>query len=267
MLRKTLLPLSLKEQHHKLLELAGFLVRFGTASVSLCHIINGGGRNRRHKVEQALNEIAEKFKTHGFSTEVIIREGPVAGEICNLVEEVGADFISIPWKKKNVIKRTILSSPDIDILRICSYPTFIFKSRSYLQNDSKLDSIVYATDCKETDQKVLPYLTSVPFGAETLYFLHVRERAPDPVTDKQRHREVLAKLDQLAAQCRSRYNRVETVLSIGPNRTGIVRSVRKFDTDLIIIGRNDKQKPMDKILGSTAELLPHKVHSSVLIVA
>lgn len=104
-------------------------------------------------------------------------------------------------KKKNIIRRAILSNPEMDLLRICSYSTLIFKYRAHdgltgwEENNggnagnrmekgsgdgdtSRPETIVYATDCQLASKKVLAYLKSVPFGAEKLYLLYVREREP-----------------------------------------------------------------------------------------
>ncbi len=265
MLKTTLLPLSLKEPHQKLRNLTAFIIRLGTEKVLLCHIMQNESGKKRQEVTSALESIAEDMHGHGLKTDYVLGHGSIAHEVCRLVEQHKPDYITIPWKRKNVIKRTILSSPDIDILRICSYPTLIFKKSSFRDAGSKPDIVVYATDCKQTDEKVLPYLTSVPFKAHTLYFLHVRERAPDPVADDEHRRKVQEKMDQLAGKCRNRYKHIDTILVTGSIRSQISRNARKMNADLIIIGRNDKKKPMDKLLGSTAEAVPHKVYSSVLI--
>jgi nucleotide-binding universal stress UspA family protein len=286
MLKKTLLPLSLEEPEGNLKDIAGFISQFGTETVSLLHVYSGSEEEKDRR-ESLLEKIAAIFRDRGMSTDTEIRSGAIAGEICKAASKREADYITIPWKKKNIIRRTILSSPDTDLLRICSYSTLIFKYREQgtrpglkggqrddggkkgTGNGDKfhMDTIVYATDCKRADKKVLPYLKSVPFGAKELHLLHVRERAPDPQSDRKRREELSDKMDKLAEQCLASYDNIEKVLLTGSVRRRIAGETRRRKADLLVIGRNDKEKPMDKLLGSTAESLPHQTHCSVLIIA
>ncbi len=267
MLKKILIPLSLKESHRLLSDMAGFIKHSGTVSVCLCHVNTGKPTEKQEKIERSLREAASLFGEKELQTEILIRHGSsVAHEVCEMTAERQVDYIGIPWKRKNVFKRTILSSPDIDILRICRFPTLIFKSRRVLENHTIPETIVYATDCQETDTRVLSYLKLISFRPSTLYIMHIRERAPDPLTDRRRQQELLTKLDRLADQCQDTCEKVESVVFTGSVRPQISRKARKLDADLVVIGRNDKNKPMDKLLGSTAESLPHKTHCSLLII-
>ena len=295
MLKSTLVPLSLKEPEEKLEDMAGFISHFGTETVYLLHVFSGSEKEQACR-ESALKDRAALFRDRGMSTETEIRSGTIAGEICKTAAEREVAYITILWKKKNIIRRTILSSPDTDLLRICSYSTLIFKYReqdrirewgrdkdgsdkngisrdkkdktgSGTGDTSQPGTIVYATDCKRADKKVLPYLKSVPFGAEKLYLLHVRERAPDPESDRKRKVELSDKLEELAEQCLDNYENIEKVVLTGSVRRRIAGETRARNAELLVIGRNDKVRPMDKVLGSTAESLPHQTHCSVLIIA
>jgi len=267
MLKKTLLPLSLGESRHGLRDMAEFLKSLGTESVCLCHIFENQSSGKRNKrALSSLEDIADIFREYEFHVETVTANGSIASEICRQAVNQNVDYISVLWKRKNVIKRSILSSPDIDLLRICNFTTLIFKTRRYLANDPGLEAILYATDCKEADKRVLPYLTQIPFGVSRLLILHVRDRAPDPETDKKRSIMMQEKIDDLAKKCRDNYTEVKTLLEVGSTRSEIARSARKQNAGLVVIGRNEKRKPMDKILGSTAEVLPYRVRSSILIV-
>lgn len=266
MLEKTLLPLSLKEPEQNLEHLAGFISHFGTKKVYLCHVVSRRSAGQMQEIEEKLEYHAGIFRSRDMDAEILIREGTIANAVCKLTGELDADYLSIPWKKKNVIKRAIFSSPDIDLLRICSFPTLIYRPPGYLDSGNKPGTIVYATDCKETDQKVLPYLNTVPFHAEKLYFLHVRARAPDPDTEKKRIEELTEKLDRLADQCRDNYPEVKPLIATGSVRSLIPRKSRTAGADLIVIGRNEKSSPMNKMLGSNAESLPHRTNTPILII-
>ncbi len=156
MLKTTLIPLNLKERDQKLKTLAGFISHFGTETVYLFHVFSGSREAEKKRREAVLREKAELFRDMKISVETIIRPGTIADEICKTAAEVEADYITLLWKKKNIIKRTILSSPDTNLLRICSYPTLIYKEQMVSSGTQHPGTLIYATDCKRTDKKVLP---------------------------------------------------------------------------------------------------------------
>lgn len=266
MLKHALLPLSLKERLQRLNDMATYIKHFGTEKIYLCHILEGTSSRKRDKAENQLKQIANQYQDLGFETETVIESGNVAGEVCRLTKELQVDYIAIKWKRKNVIKRTILGSPDADILRICNFPTFIYKTRNYLDPRRDINTVLYATDFQETDEKVAPYIRAASQSGENLYILHVRDRAPDPETDSKRREEVLEKLNWLTRQYMDCYQQVESVVRTGNIRSEIPRNVRRLNVDLIVIGKKDKQEPIDKLIGSTAESVPYKVYSSIFIV-
>ena len=267
MLKNALLPLSLKERLQRLDDMAAYIKNFGTEKVYLCHILEGATARRRGKAEKRLNQIADLYRDLNLETEtIIVDRGNVAEEVCRLTKELEIDYITIKWKRKNVIKRTILGSPDADILRICNFPTFIYKTRNYLDPQRHIDTVIYATDFQETDDKVAPYIRAASQSGKNLYILHVRDRAPDPDTDNQRREAGLEKLHWLSRQYMDCYELVEPVVTTGNTRSQIPRYVRRLNADLIVIGKKDKQEPLDKLIGSTAESVPYKVYSSIFIV-
>ena len=266
MLKKALMPLSLKERFQRVKDMASYIRYFGTEKVYLCHVDEGNSRRKTEKINKTLQQYSESIKETGLDPEIIVEKGPVAEVVCGLARKLEVDYIAIKWRRKNVIKRTILTSPDTDMLRICNYPIFIYKTKNYLDPQRHIHNVIYATDFKDSDDKVVPYVRAASQGAENLYILHVRERAPDPVTDKQRHEEVMEKLKWLSKQYRDCYHCVEPVVATGTIRSQIARKVRGLNADLIIIGKKDTQKPIDKLIGSTAEAVPYKVHSSIMII-
>ncbi|MDG5768090.1 universal stress protein [Balneolales bacterium ANBcel1] len=268
MLKKAFIPVSLKEPEARMEEMAEYLGLLGTDTVCFCHIVEGvGGAEPDSNVHHALAQLEELFKRHDFRVSTATGSGGIASNVCRLAVEEEADYIAIPWKRKNVIKRAILSSPDIDILRMCSFTTLIHKSRRYSGGDSGLSVVLYATDCKEADKKVLPLLKRAPWPGSHLKFLHVRDRAPDPETDAKREREMRIKMERLAEACHGGFKSSRTELATGSIRRKIARVAKSSDAGLVIVGRNEKKKPLDNILGSNAESLPHRVNSSLLIVA
>lgn len=267
MLKTTLLPLSLNERYQHLSEMAAYLRHFETEKVYLCHILESEHKKEKDKIRSTLEHVAGLMEEQGLSVETVIRRGNVAEKVCRLTTELKVDFISIKWRNKNVIKRSILGSPDVDILRICDVPTLIYKTRPFLQSGSKLRSVLYATDFQETDRKVLPYLQATPINVDTLYLFHVRRRAPDPETDARQLEMVESKLNKLSKECLQSYKKIEHSVATGSVRYQIPRKVRQLNVDLVVIGKRDKMNPLEKIIGSTAESLPHKSRCPVLIIS
>ncbi len=113
---------------------------------------------------------------------------------------------------------------------------------------------------------VLPYLINRKFKARKLYLLHVGDRAPDPVTEEQRRQRVLDNLQRLARECAHAYEDVEVMQTIGLTRKQIVKQAGAKDVDLIVAGKSENPDVMSQVVGSTAEILPHKAGCSVFII-
>jgi len=184
MLDKCIIPLSLKEPHQAIYDLVDFLNYFGTKNIYLLHVLPGPKEKKPKKVVDQISELADKIRELNFKTEMYFRSGPVATEVTKLSEELETDFLSLLWARRGFVKRTLLGSIDHDILRLSDIPVFVYKSRLYMEKKTTLNKVLYATDFKATDSSVLPYLVYKDFQADTLYLLHVGERAPDPYTEK-----------------------------------------------------------------------------------
>src|SRR6056297_2208280 len=183
-LRKAILPLSLKESENKIIAMSKILSDFGTRTITLVHIKTGSNRKSQH-IQEKLRSYAQRIKELNFDPEIkISHSNNITQGIYNTSYEVGAEFICIIWKAKGVIKKTLLGSKTIDTIRHINLPIFIFKQRNPLVKHCSLNSILYATDFKKTDSIVIPYLNNSEITASNLYFLHVRNRAPDPETEK-----------------------------------------------------------------------------------
>lgn len=265
MLKTTLLPLSLNESRQRLADMAGFITYFKTEKVYLCHIMTGN--DKKQKALYALQEIGSLFENEGIKAEPVIQKGNIAEKVCMLANDLNVDYLSLKWQKKNIIKRTILGSPDADILRLCDVPALIYKSSSYLEAGSQLKTVMYATDFQETDRKVIPYLSTALEGVETLYILHVRDRAPDPKTDAKRLEQIESKIKRIADQCLENYTSIQPLITTGSVRYQLPRRALSNKVDLIVIGKHDKKRTMEKIIGSTAESLPYWSYNPILIIS
>ncbi len=266
MLKKCILPVSLKEPSQSIYNLTDFLNFFGTKKVYLVHILPGAKQKKPRKLVDKISERADKISQLNFQTEMYFRNGPVATEVTKLSEELEADFISLLWGRKGFVKRTLLGSVDNDILRLSDLPVFVYKTRLYLEKKTSLNRVLYATDFKVTDSSAIPYLIYKEFQADTLFLLHVGERAPDPYTEKVRRENIEQNLQRLAKECNQAFKNIETLEVVGLTKSQIVRQAWKHKVDLIVIGKFDKENPFEKIIGSTAEAIPHKSSCHVLFV-
>ncbi len=266
MLDTALLPLSLKESRNKIFSMANLLKNFGTTRIVLLHVLGGNNKRKKERVRKQIEEIANKYREIGFQVEMFFKEGSVANTVVNFATEMEVNYIALCWQKKWLIKRTLLGNIDADMIRMTDLPVFIYKKDYYLFKNWDLNKVLYATDFQGTDTKVMPYLKNKDFQADTLYFLHVGSRAPDPDTEKKRREKVDKQLQSLAEECTQAYNRVEKLNVSGNVKNQIVRKAKSRGVDLIVVGKQDKAKGWDQLLGSTAESLPHKANCSIFIV-
>jgi len=267
MLKKAAVPLSLKESRHKLYDMARCLQCFGTETVLLIHVMSEEEKARKQgRVQETIRGIADGLREIGLHAEMYFKSGRVADSVCQAARELEADYLGIHWRRKNVIKQTLLGSADADILRMCSLPVFVYQSRGYLERTTHLHRILYATDFRHTDSAVMPYLQNRDFQAETLYLLHVGERAPDPYTEETRRKESMRNLQRLARECSHAFTTVEPIEVTGSVKWQIIRQARRRKVDLIIVGKSTKARPFEQILGSVAETLPDRTSCSLFIV-
>ncbi len=264
MLKTAVVKFDLKEPVEKLLEMVEFIRHFGTEQL---HIINvQHSRDSKNKDDQKLESLLEGSRNLGFSCQLHSLPGEPAGAVLKLAKEVEADFISLYWVSTGVIRRALLGSVDANILWRTNVPVFVFKKRRYLEKKKQLNSVLYATDFQATDRKVLPYLCNKDFQAKSIYLLHVGERAPDPYSEKERQDTVMQNLDRLASRCESSYQKIEKIQVIGWAKRRILFQAWSKDVDLIVLGRSDKAKPFEQILGSTAEAVAHKSKRNSFII-
>ncbi|MFP4588049.1 MAG: universal stress protein [Desulfohalobiaceae bacterium] len=264
MLQKTVLPLSLKEPQYKILNMLEATNDFGTRQVSLVHVQSSSksGSKRRKK----LLHIAQKIRDLGFECEIYFKSGYVASEVASISLELEADFISLLWRPKTALRQALLGNVITDTVRQSDVPVFIYKSPYYKSPRINLRNVLYATDFKRTDSRVMNYLMSEEFRANTLYLLHVGSRAPDPEAEEKRRAQVMQNLSRLEAECSHAYNKIEKLQSVGSAKNQIAHQAWKHNVDLIILGKFDQEVPFANLLGSVAEGVPHKAHCSVFII-
>jgi len=264
-LQRAAVKISLKEPRKRLMHMFEFLGNFGTKDVHLIHAAPKITSQQRSDIEEQLEKTAKDATNFGFNVYTHIRRGHVPTTIIETAQEKKADFIAIYWTPKSLFRNALLGNIDSDILRLSNLPVFIY-NHGLFKSSVNLEQVLYATDCKHTDAAVLPYLVDRRFTASRLFILHVGERAPDPVTEEKRRKNVLDSLNALAIECSHAYNEVQPLETLGQVSKQIVKQAATLDVDLIVAGKSDKSGTVSQMLGSTAEILPHKAGRSIFII-
>ena len=265
MLQRAAVKISLKEPRKKLMHMFEFLGNFGTREIHLIHASPKITPQQREEIEEKLEKNSKDAINFGFNAYTHIRCGHVPTSIIETAQEKKADYIAIYWMPKSLFRNALFGDIDSDILRLSNLPVFIYNPGLFKSSVS-MEQVLYATDFKHTDAAVLPYLVDRRFTASKLYILHVEERAPDPATEEIRRKRVLDNLDVLARECAHAYDSVQTVETIGQVRKQIVKQAYILDVDLIVVGKSDKAGTVSQMLGSTAEILPHRGGRSIFII-
>lgn len=257
--------ISLDEPRKKFLEMIACLKSYGTRQIHLVHIRTKSRYIYMEKAEALLEEIAGEVAAMGLDVGQHIHTGSAPSMFVDTAVSLGADYLCLYWRPKGLLRHALLGSIDSDILRISNLPVFIHKPRLFADS-TLLDRVLYATDFTSTDAAAMPYLVNSRFKARILYLLHVRERAPDPATDKALQESVLDNLRRLADQCRQAYDQVEIIESLGMVRREITRQAKATSADLIVVGKSEKPDAVARFIGSTAEILPHKTRCSIFVI-
>jgi nucleotide-binding universal stress UspA family protein len=260
-----LLPISLRNPISGVLSLVRFLRNFGTQSVTLVHVASSGLESAGH-ARRRVEEVGGTVEAEGFETEVVLRHGSPALEICRVAQERDLSFIGIPWRKKDFLKRTLLGSVSEDIVRLADVPVFIYKQEGHPETPARMKSIVYATTFNPWHDHILPYLRSQGVAAETLYVLHVGRQAPDPEAETKRRQFVFDKLNRVKQACADCFDEVKIVSKVGNPRWQISGAAREVGAELIVLGKREEGPPWAKVTGSNAEATVHRSECSLLIV-
>ncbi len=265
MLEKATVKVSLDEPKKKFLDMMAFLRNYGTTEAHLIHVRTRTSFRQHEEAERQLEEISRDIRELGLTVHWQIRNGHAPTVIINVAEKEQSDYIAVYWKQKALFRQALLGSIDSDILRMSNLPVFIYNPKLF-KPVVKFESVLYATDFKCTDAAVMPYLINHHFKAHTLYILHVGHHAPDPVTEKRRYQRVLDNLNRLANECAHAYKVVNVIETLGLIRKQIVKQARTKGVDLIVVGKSDTPDTISRLIGSTAEVLPHHAHCSVFII-
>lgn len=267
MLHHVVIPLSLKESEQKIISMGHLLRYFGTKHVSLVHVRTNIKKNKKEeRLTDAVRAYALKLRDLGFEVDMYFKQGHVASEILTIAAELEADFISILWERKWVLQKALLGNVEDDVVRMADRPVFVYKHSIFLAKEQKMSQAMYATNFQSTDSHVMPYLTNPDFATQTLFILHVGERAPDPKAEAERRKKIQENLKRLKAECEHAFYEIKTLDVVGHPGSKIVRTARWHGVDLLIIGKCDTQSTFEQIMGSTAQLIAEKANCSIFIV-
>ncbi len=265
MFESALVPVSFREPVERVEALTGFLGNFGTRSVVLVHVVSSG-LERGGQALRRLEAIAERVASQNHGTECVVRTGSPALEICTVARERRIQFICIPWKRKDFLKRSVLGSTTQDVARLTDVPLFVHKQLNKGQENGRLDNVLYSTTFDPSQDRVVPFLRHEGLTARTLIVLHVGWRAPDPESERARRETIAQQLNKLKAQCESCFETITSVTSVGNPKRRILQTARRNDVDLIVLGKHEQGRALENMLGSTAERIIHQSKASVLIV-
>lgn len=265
MLEKAIIPLNLHESLQQVTEMCKFLNNIGTTSIFLLHVGSNRGRAGARRRSQ-LKQFGEHIEKEGLETDIALRPGSLLTELFQASQEIEADFISMPFKKKNWISRAILGSHVKDVIRQSEVPVFVYKTPRRIQQTDEAFRMLYAVSLKGKDDSVLPYVRANRFQADEIIFLHVGSRAPDPVVEQKREEQIQLELETFRSQCGLAEEQVTNISLLGIPRNKIIWTARRMHADIILLGKADTESGMGPVLGSTAEEVSYNAPCSVLII-
>lgn len=265
MLEKALVPLSFRESTDHVSGMCELLQMLGTREIILLHIGSDRGRTGAHN-RRRLEEYAEHIEELGFRTEKVVRRGSVQQQIMLASAELGADYISIVFRKKSWIARAILGSNVKDVIRLSDVPVFVYKNPRRKQRADRVFRVLYATSLQGRDDSLLTYIRNEDFRADEVTFLYVGRRAPDPVVEKQRRDKTDRDLKVLEDRCGLGQQSLQHLSVLGSPRRQILKTARGLPADLVLLGKADASTSREPVLGSTAEEVSYNAPCSVLII-
>lgn len=214
-----------------------------------------------------LQRLEEGMQELGLPVEFMQKSGHVATEVVATAKATDS-VICFARQPRNPVRKALAGSVVSDVLRMSEQPVLIHKRNLSLTDDSRIRTVMYATDFKYKDSACIRYIKQQHLPAQNLVLLHVGERAPDPEAEKRRYQTVVANLERLASECRDSYEHIEQleVVGLGVDRQ-IIRQARRHNVDLLMLGcRLVGSGFFNRFVGSTAQSLQYRAPCSLLII-
>jgi len=256
---KVLLPIAGYESLRKAEKFGNFLNALKIKEIVLLNIDPS-----KSKSLKKISPYISIFQKQNFNVQTIWENGDETSEIIKTAVSSKAELICFLWKRKNTLKRIVFGSISKDVIRLSTTPVFIFKSPR--KKTEKINRLFFPTKFEKIDSKILPYIIESKLTFDHLIIINSGQRAPDPETEKNRINKVMEKLKNLKNSCINSFSEIEIFSCVGKARKIIPRFAKKYDSDLIIIGKNDADSSYSAILGSAAEAVSQNSHCSVLII-
>ena len=261
MLKKVLIPLSLRESKDVLKDMCFFLKSLGTESTVLLH-----AGTASHGNTGKMDEYADIPASLNIRTESIIRPRTAQIEILEAVKEFDADCISFLFRKKNLLKHIIFGNKVKDIIRQSNIPVFVFRKKLLPEESSRGLKILYPASLEYMDDMIISHIKKMNLRLTEVILMHSGSRAPDPVAEQKRRDRTEEMLEKIRQHCRLEENESRLLSVLGPARKQIVRAAGKYQADLIVLGKADHTGSAEPVFGSTAEHVSYNAPCSVLII-
>lgn len=265
-----LVPINFRESLPRLRGLVSFLGKFGTGRLILLHVTSGQQRDRlERRLEELREQLRETLEASHLECEIRLSSGSPPSEVCRVAREAEADYIALPWRRKNWLQRTLAGSFSRDLIRLSDLPLFLYKGGGYGswgESPREAFVVLYATALQIQDEHVLPLLSWPRLQVDRLVLVHAGPRAPDPVAEHRRDQEVSRRLVSLARNCEVPGRLVDTRSVTGKARREILRIARQEGARMLVVGKSEKRRGLAGMVGSVAESVAYDARQSVLIV-
>jgi len=265
MLQKGLVPLGFRESLIQVTRMCTFLKKLGTREVLLLHVGSNRGKTGRRN-QQRMDEYADAVQQLGIRTNIAIQPGPIQKKVFSAAEETNPDYISLFFIKKSWITRTILGSHVKDIIRLSDLPVFVYKDTKRSETPDDTFRLLYATSLQGRDDAILSYIRDADLHTDEVLFLYAGHRAPDPSAEQNRKEKAERELKEAMKKCGLHEHQHRYITVIGSPRRQIVKTARKFPSNLLLLGKADTAAGREPVLGSTAEEVSYRSPCSVLII-
>ncbi len=279
-----LVGLDLSKVSDFLVDWLPYLMRVGTATLILAHVIPveklehvAGGypvdKLEKELIEEALKkleEYARRLREKGFTVEV---PRPVIGDpaptLALLAEKHRADYIVVGSRGKGWLRSILLGSTAEELANISRHTVLVakeFKKSKGPQGGHYLGAVgdpfkgpvVAAVDLGEYTDIVMAYaaLIGSKTGAQVLV-MHVMEPGEDRDTVKEKVKSLVEDLKRLEVNAEP--------LIVEGNKPGkkIVEEATRLGASLIIVGPGVKKESI--LLGTTSEIVVRRFKGHVLV--
>lgn len=181
---KILVPIDFSENSKKALDFAVSLAKKKNGSIIILHVIEAiydfaaqaavviEGMHR--DAESYLDELVTLHKKEGVQIKGMIKDGTVSIMTAKTAEEIKADLIVIGTQGLTGIKRTLLGSTSIDVIKASECPVLLIPADAKVKNIEKVTLALEFSDHEE------PFLEKVIQMSKSwelkLDFLHIEIR-------------------------------------------------------------------------------------------